>query len=157
MNKSYSKIRHIQEANERLEKRLMNEQSTQTVTKTHANSQLVDKVFADIKSAMSGPGTDEDKLLRTLYSLAPNTSGAGWNANVAQKRKDYEYLLELLRKEGFKDLESWISTDIEPRHAYHPNAISKGIGLDKAYENDKEIHEYLRKLEDLLSGRSNHM
>ena len=157
MNKSYSKIRHIQEANERLEKRLMNEQSKQTVTRTHANSQLVDKVFADIKSAMSGPGTDEDKLLRTLYSLAPNTSGAGWDANVAQKRKDYEYLLELLRKEGFKDLESWISGDIAPHHANNSNAISKAIGLDKAYENDREIHRYVRKLEELLSGGSNTM
>ena len=157
MNKSYSKIRHIQEANERLEKRLMNEQSKQTVTRTHANSQLVDKVFADIKSAMSGPGTDEDKLLRTLYSLAPNTSGAGWDANVAQKRKDYEYLLELLRKEGFKDLESWISGDIAPHHANNSDVISKAIGLDKAYENDREIHRYVRKLEELLSGGSNTM
>ena len=141
----------------RLVNKVIKEQSKQTVTKTHANSQLVDKVFADIKSAMSGPGTDEDKLLRTLYSLAPNTSVAGWKANVAQKRKDYEYLLELLRKEGFKDLESWISADIAPHHANNPNAISKAIGLDKAYENDREIHRYVRKLEELLSGGSNTM
>jgi hypothetical protein len=157
MNRSYSKIRHIQEANERLEKRLMNEQSSQTVTRTHANSQLVDKVFADIKSAMSGLGTDEDKVLSALYKLSPNTSGAGWDANVAQKRKDYEYLLELLRKEGFKDLKSWISGEIAPHHATNPDAISKAIGLDKAYENDKEIGDAVRKLEDLLSGRTNYL
>jgi hypothetical protein len=155
MNRSYSKIRHIQEVNQKLERRLMNEQSSQTVTRTHANSQLVDKVFADIKSAMSGLGTDEDKLLSALYKMSPNTSGAGWDANVAQKRKDYEYLLELLRKEGFKDLNSWISGEIAPHHATNPDAISKAIGLDKAYENDKKIGDAVRKLEDLLSGRSN--
>jgi hypothetical protein len=37
MNKSYSKIRHIQEANQRLEKRLMSEQTQTTVVQTGEN------------------------------------------------------------------------------------------------------------------------
>ena len=35
MNRSYSKIRHIQEANQRLEKRLMNEQEDDSVDEPH--------------------------------------------------------------------------------------------------------------------------
>jgi hypothetical protein len=37
MNRSFSKIRHIQEANQRLEKRLMSEQTQTTVTQTGEN------------------------------------------------------------------------------------------------------------------------
>ena len=37
MNRSYSKIRHIQEANQRLEKRLMSEQTQTTVVQTGEN------------------------------------------------------------------------------------------------------------------------
>ena len=110
MNRSYSKIRHIQESNQKLERRIMSEQ--QTVERTHADSQLVDKVFADIKTAMSGLGTDEDGILSALYKLSPNTSGAGWEANVAQKRKDYEYLMQLIKKEGFKSIMDWIKTEL---------------------------------------------
>ena len=138
-------------------KPIVNEQSTPTSLKTGADQQLVNKVFADIKSAMSGPGTDEDKLLSALYKMAPNTSGAGWDANVAQKRKDYEYLLQLLRKEGFEDLMSWVSGDIAPHHATNPDAISKALGVDKSYENDKKIGDAVRKLDDLLSGRTNYL
>ena len=106
---------------------------------------------------MSGPGTDEDKLLSALYKMSPNTSGAGWDANVAQKRKDYNYLLELLRKEGFEDLMSWIEGDIAPHHATQSDAITKALGIDKAYQNDKKIGDAVRTLEDLLSGRTNYL
>ena len=46
MNKSYSKIRHIQEANQRLEKRLLNEQTTGTtqVDITECLTPLIDQV-----------------------------------------------------------------------------------------------------------------
>ena len=106
MNRSYSKIRHIQESNQKLERRIMSEQ--QTVERTHADSQLVNKVFADIKTAMSGLGTDEDGILSALYKLQPNTSGtvvrfsAEWEANLAQKRKDYAYLMQLIKKRRFQ-------------------------------------------------------
>ena len=132
-------------------KRIIFEQK-QTVQKTHADSRLVDKVFADIKRAMSGLGTDEDGILKALYKLAPNASGAGWKANVAQKRKDYEYLMELIRKEGFKSIYEWLRTDLSDVHK-SPDPI----GLTKAFENDLKVLRYAQKLEDLLSGKNDHM
>ena len=151
MNRSYSKIRHIQESNQKLERRIMSEQ--QTVERTHADSQLVDKVFADIKTAMSGLGTDEDGILSALYKLSPNTSGAGWEANVAQKRKDYEYLMQLIKKEGFKSIMDWIKTDLS-NVAYNGGPL----GLTKfTHGNDLEVLQYAQKLEDLLSGKNDYM
>jgi hypothetical protein len=151
MNKSYSKIRHIQESNLKLEKRIIFEQE-QTVQRTHADSQLVDKVFANIKAAMSGLGTDEDALLSALYKLAPNTSGAGWKANVEQKRKDYEYLMQLIRKEGFKTIYEWLKTDLSNVHR-NPDPV----GVSKAFENDLKVLDYAAKLEDLLTGRNDYL
>jgi len=150
MNKSYSKIRHIQESNQLLEKRVLKEQPT--VERTHADTQLVDKVFADIKTAMSGLGTDEDGILSALYKLSPNTSGAGWKANVSQKRKDYEYLKQLIKKEGFNSIIDWIKTELSD---VHKNADP--IGLTKAFENDLNVLRGAQKLEDLLSGKNDYM
>jgi len=153
MNKSYSKIRHIQESNQKIEKRFLKEQKIeQTVQRTHADSQLVDKVFANIKAAMSGLGTDEDALLSALYKLAPNTSGAGWKANVEQKRKDYEYLMQLIRKEGFKTIYEWLKTDLSNVHR-NPDPV----GVSKAFENDLKVLDYAAKLEDLLTGRNDYL
>jgi len=45
MNRSYSKIRHIQEANQRLEKRLMNEQVQQSGLTTTTGSTNTDQSF----------------------------------------------------------------------------------------------------------------
>jgi hypothetical protein len=151
MNKSYSKIRHIQESNLKLEKRIILELE-QTIERTHADSQLVDKVFANIKAAMSGLGTDEDALLSALYKLAPNTSGAGWKANVAQKRKDYEYLMQLIRKEGFKSIIEWLRTDLSNVHR-NPDPV----GVSKAFENDLKVLDYAAKLEALLTGRNDYL
>jgi hypothetical protein len=151
MNKSYSKIRHIQESNLKLEKRIIFEQQ-QTIERTHADSQLVDKVFADIKRAMSGPGTNEDALFGALYQLAPNTSGAGWKANVAQKRKDYEYLMQLIRKEGFKSIYEWLRTDLSTVHR-----VPDPVGISKAFENDLKVLDYAAKLEALLTGKNDYL
>ena len=137
----------------RLVKRVISEQKIeQTIERTHANSQLVDKVFADIKNAMSGLGTDEDALLSVLYKLSPNTSGAGWDANVAQKRKDYEYLMQLIRKEGFKSIYEWLRTDLSNVHR-NPDPV----GVSKAFENDLKVLDAASKIEDLLTGRTNYI
>lgn len=62
MNKSYSKIRHIQEVNERLEKRIINEQVVSNVV------QLVKEVIGFIWSLNIVPGPiDGAKLLYDLY------------------------------------------------------------------------------------------
>lgn len=131
----------------RIVKRVISEQSS--VIKTHADSRLVDKVFNDIKVAMEGLGTDEDAILKSLRKLSPNTSGAGWEANLAQKRKDYAYLLQLIKKEGFNTLEDWLKTDLSYRHA-NPDPL----GMSKSWANDLEVLKYARKLEDLLSGNT---
>ena len=52
MNKSYSKIRHIQEANQRLEKRLMSEQTQTTVTQTGENPGMKTKINPPMSKAM---------------------------------------------------------------------------------------------------------
>ena len=127
--------------------------SAQTVQRTHANSQLVDKVFANIKGAMSGPGTDEDAIFSALSKFAPNTTGAGWDANVAQKRKDYEYLMQLIRKEGFNSIMEWIKTELSDV-AKHDDPL----GLTKfTHGNDLKVLQGAQKLEDLLSGKNNYM
>jgi len=150
MNTSYSKRRHIQESNLNLEKRIMTEQ--QSVIETHADSQLVNRVLADINKAMSGIGTDEDGILNALYQLQPSTSGGGWKANLVQKRKDYEYLLQVLRKKGFKTLLDWIKTDVSTL-----GSSPSPLGIDKAYKKDQDVITFTRKLEDLLSGKNDHM
>jgi phage host-nuclease inhibitor protein Gam len=50
MNRSFSKIRHIQEANQRLEKRLMNEQVQQTGSTTPNTAQS----FEELKKSLVG-------------------------------------------------------------------------------------------------------
>ena len=52
MNRSYSKIRHIQEVNQRLEKRLMSEQVQTTVTQTGKNPGIKTKINPPMSKAM---------------------------------------------------------------------------------------------------------
>jgi hypothetical protein len=52
MNRSYSKIRHIQEANQRLEKRLMSEQVQTTVTQTGENPGTKTKINPPMSKAI---------------------------------------------------------------------------------------------------------
>ena len=163
MNRSYSKIRHIQESNQKLERRIMSEQ--QTVEITHADSQLVDKVFDDIKTAMSGLGTDEDGILSALYKLLPSTSsGAGWEANLAQKRKDYAYLMQLIKKEGFNSIMDWIKTDLSdvakhnyPFHNTRINRLSPLEWTEFTHGSDLKVLQWAQKLEDLLSGKNSNI
>jgi hypothetical protein len=53
MNRSFSKIRHIQEANQRLEKRLMSEQVQTTVTQTGKNPGMKTTVNPPMSRAIS--------------------------------------------------------------------------------------------------------
>jgi hypothetical protein len=52
MNRSYSKIRHIQEVNQRLEKRLMSEQVQTTVTQTGENPGTKTKINPPMSKAI---------------------------------------------------------------------------------------------------------
>jgi hypothetical protein len=52
MNRSYSKIRHIQEANQRLEKRIMSEQVQTTVTQTGENPGTKTKINPPMSKAI---------------------------------------------------------------------------------------------------------
>ena len=66
MNRSYSKIRHIQESNQILEKRVMNEQIVSNV------SQLVKDVIGFIWNMKIVPGpVDAGKLLYDLVITSP--------------------------------------------------------------------------------------
>ena len=137
----------------RIVKRVINEHEQQSAIETHADEQLVDEVFHKIKVAMKGPGTDENAILNALKKLTPySNSGAGWDANVAQKRKDYDYLLTLIKKEGFKTLTAWLKTDLDSRHS-SPDPL----GISKLWSDDLEVLKYAGALEDLLSGRKDYM
>jgi hypothetical protein len=58
MNRSYSKIRHIQEVNQRLEKRLMSEQVQTTVTQTGENPGTKTKINPPMSKAIPNPPQD---------------------------------------------------------------------------------------------------
>lgn len=84
MNRSYSKIRHIQEANQRLEKRLLNEQSV-TVTTT-----------------MKQMGNEDDYLMKSvnIYGDKENKSYISTSAITNFKPKsDGVYEMELDARE----------------------------------------------------------
>jgi hypothetical protein len=59
MNKSYSKIRHIQEVNQRLEKRLMSEQTQTTVVQTGENPGVKTKTTPPMSNPTLPIPTDE--------------------------------------------------------------------------------------------------
>ena len=74
MNRSYSKIRHIQESNQRLENRLLNEQvsggTRPSVPQKTATSGLNYKLLADtLDKAMRGAGTDENSIKSVLNQI----------------------------------------------------------------------------------------
>lgn len=135
----------------RIVRRVMKEQPAQPV---ETDYQLAEDVFNEIKSAMSGLGTDEDKILKALYKLQPTTSG-GWENSVRQQRANYEELMTMIRKEGFRTLVDWLKTDLSNKYTKSGGSLSKFI--TSPYEKDTEILEYAQKLEKLLKGESEYL
>jgi hypothetical protein len=69
MNKSYSKIRHIQEANQRLEKRLLNEQTTTGTTQVDI-SECLKPLMEQVKpQACKGTTIDSTKCYKELEKV----------------------------------------------------------------------------------------
>ena len=100
MNRSFSKIRHIQEANQRLEKRLLSEQVQQTVSTTPNAVQTLDELkkslvgkkvqlFADT-THLQWPKTITDKeiplFVVEIMNLSPNKENKGIDFNVKDMR-----------------------------------------------------------------------
>ena len=74
MNRSYSKIRHIQESNQRLENRLLNEQTTpQTTTGTTPNNTTLKptytKPLCNNMSGTYGTGVETPGFKTCVYAL----------------------------------------------------------------------------------------
>lgn len=91
MNRSYSKIRHIQESNQILEKRVMNEQIVSNA------SQLVKDVIGFIWNMKIVPGPiDGGKLLYDLYN----------GKNAAQTIKQFVRDRIPTPKENWKKIEN---------------------------------------------------
>ena len=100
MNRSFSKIRHIQEANQRLEKRILSEQVQQTVSTTPNAVQTLDELkkslvgkkvqlFADT-THLQWPKTITDKeiplFVVEIMNLSPNKENKGIDFNVKDMR-----------------------------------------------------------------------
>jgi len=100
MNRSYSKIRHIQEANQRLEKRLLSEQVQQTGSTTPNTGQAFDELkkslvgkkvqlFADT-TYLQWPKTITDKeiplFVVEIMNLSPNKENKGIDFVVKDMR-----------------------------------------------------------------------
>ena len=100
MNRSFSKIRHIQEANQRLEKRLLSEQVQQTGSTTPNAVQTLDELkkslvgkkiqlFADT-THLQWPKTITDKeiplFVVEIMNLSPNKENKGIDFNVKDMR-----------------------------------------------------------------------
>lgn len=69
MNRSYSKIRHIQEANQRLEKRILNEQTTTGTTQIDI-SECLKPLMEQVKpQACKGTTIDSTKCYEELKQV----------------------------------------------------------------------------------------
>jgi|688.fasta_scaffold375173_2 hypothetical protein len=106
MNKSYSKIRHIQESNIRLEKRLLGEQTTSSLIGKTATLYLKDE---DSKNAFNknqnNPSAEGARKIK-IESIEPNQSGEGISLMVSlwdvptQEYYPGRYSLEYNRNDG---------------------------------------------------------
>ncbi len=69
MNRSYSKIRHIQEANQRLEKRILNEQTTTGTTQVDI-SECLKPLMEQVKpQSCKGTTIDSTKCYKALEKV----------------------------------------------------------------------------------------
>ena len=85
MNRSYSKIRHIQESNNRLEKRLLKEQNTPSISKEQ--QEILDEHVKKLKQS-GYKVVDKIPLPDGDYDL----SGAGYTCFLIKDRKDTGYV-----------------------------------------------------------------
>ncbi len=84
MNKSYSKIRHIQEANQRLEKRILNEQTTTGTTQVDISECLKPLIEQVKPQACKGTTIDSMKCYEELKQVGgPFASGGDVSLKTA--------------------------------------------------------------------------
>jgi hypothetical protein len=94
MNRSYSKIRHIQEVNQRLEKRLMSEQVQTTVTQTGENPGTKTKINPPMSKAIPEISGDTPTTTPTItnpfkdQSLLDKFVGKQFNTYSVYPRKN---------------------------------------------------------------------
>jgi hypothetical protein len=89
MNRSYSKIRHIQEANQRLEKRIMSEQVQTTVTQTGENPKTKTKINPPMSKAIPEISGDTPTITNPFKdpSLLDKFIGKQFNTYSVYERK----------------------------------------------------------------------
>ena len=93
MNRSYSKIRHIQEANLKLEKRILNEQST-------SNNDYL-KIANYLHASMDGLNTSEDA--ENVKSII---------INRVKNKNDWEQVKKAFGVKDGENLEQWINNEM---------------------------------------------
>jgi hypothetical protein len=79
MNKSYSKIRHIQESNQRLERRLLMEQSSPQLTLDNINSSLNKIIYGDITYRGYIGGTNLKGVIVMTSEFSEINKRNNWN------------------------------------------------------------------------------
>jgi hypothetical protein len=91
MNRSFSKIRHIQEANQRLEKRLMSEQVQTTVTQTGENPGTKTKINPPMSKAIPEISGDTPQDEVNAFSDEKLESFKGNTVNLYTDRENRKF------------------------------------------------------------------
>lgn len=141
MNRSYSKIRHIQEANQRLEKRFLGEQTEMVL------SGNTDQQVQQVKDAMKMKGrtmsADQEEKLRKI--LADNPEEV--NQVLSKTKADIE-------KNTGKDVDpvTMLSALTEPGGALDPTKITGQSGEFNFDQFTKDISQGMQNLQNMFKG-----
>jgi hypothetical protein len=181
MNRSYSKIRHIQEVNQRLEKRLVENVIVEgDVTEANPIAGLVKAAVQGGKTLMNkAMGTAAKKAPQYFDELSVGTSNL-LDAKVPRmtanylvklgKRKVDDFITQALKKtrdeilfitRDWKNLQQSLETidkknayyDIEPLRKFYPDGVLSNIEIPRGQVIDfPKLYLELKKLSNIISN-----
>ena len=130
MNRSYSKIRHIQESNIKLEKRILNEQST-------SNNDYLE-IANYLHASMDGLNTSEDA--ENVKSII---------INRVKNKNDWEQVKKAFGVKDGENLEQWINNEMRLNLQDILNIINQN---DTNFKKENSMYEVGTKIK-LISNR----
>jgi len=130
MNRSYSKIRHIQESNIKLEKRILNEQST-------SNNDYLE-IANYLHASMDGLNTSEDA--ENVKSII---------INRVKNKNDWEQVKKAFGVKDGENLEQWINNEMRLNLQDILNIINQN---DTNFKKENSMYEVGTKIR-LISNR----
>jgi len=109
MNRSYSKIRHIQESNQRLEKRLLNEQS-------QSGNPEEDKIIEYVKTKWGIPENSDDLEQNSAFLSILNKDGSSIKFNFQKGVIEFDknWAIDptpIPIKSNFNDFKKWFDSN----------------------------------------------